>query len=162
VSGPGPDVDLGTALEFLSRPGPRNMYLFVNRPDGTVGGWPMLSNFRDGQLEFTTYRKSAKTRAVFADPRLCMVVLPPAGDDDPRALAVWGVATESDDPLAFLQTNQQGTVPISVPGEIRTNVAARLEGGKRVVFRVAVHRAAFCDRPGRSSSPTQEANDAPS
>jgi Pyridoxamine 5'-phosphate oxidase len=122
------------------------VYLVVRRPDGTPMGYPMVGRWQDGALEFSTYRKSAKVRAVERDDRVCCLVVPRDRSDDNRVLAVWGHAAMGDAGRQRWQealNKRDGGAGIEVPAAIRAKVADRLSESKRGILRVDVERAAF-------------------
>jgi hypothetical protein len=120
---------------------PVSLFLFMRRPDGTVIGYPMTGIPRDGAIEFTTYRKAAKARYLAADDRVCVVIV---DDDDPASgVALWG-RSHRIDPAGFIPAIP-GAGPTDVPDAVIDTVRERLEGGKRVVFRIEVDRS----RPSR-------------
>ncbi len=117
------------------------MFLFMRRPDDTVIGYPMTGIPRDGAIEFTTYRKAAKARYLAADDRVCAVIV---DDDDPASgVALWG-RSRLIDPAGFIPARPEAG-PTDVPDAVIDTVRERLEGGKRVVFRIEVDRS----RPSR-------------
>jgi len=116
---------------------PVSMFLFLKRPDDTVSGYPMTGIPRAGAVEFTTYRKAAKTRYLAADDRVCVVVVE---DDDPASgIAFWGRCHRID--AAGFIPARPGAGPTAVPDDVIDTVRERLESGKRVAFRIELDRA---------------------
>lgn len=113
------------------------LFLLVRRPDGSPTGYPMTGLFRDGDIEFTTYRKAAKARYLLADDRVCCVI--PDGAEG--GVAVWGHAVPVASDAFADAARHAGPAPLDVPSTVRDSVRDALEGGKRMVFRVQVERA---------------------
>lgn len=126
------------------------LFLVVRRPDGSPTGYPMTGIFHDGDIEFTTYRKSAKARYLLADDRVCCVI--PGGAE--AGVAVWGHAVPVP-PDAFAgAARHAGPAPLEVPSTVRESVRDALESGKRIVFRVRVERARDVRLPERHDGET--------
>ena len=113
--------------------------MLARRSDGTPTGWPMILMIRDGQLEITTYRKAAKSKALLADDRVCCVV--PDPEVPGRGVAIAGRARPwtSEGFLANVGAAEQDS-PIPVPDSVRQSVRERLSDEKRMVFRIDVER----------------------
>jgi hypothetical protein len=125
------------------------MFLFLRRPDNSVVGYPMTGIPRDGAIEFTTYRKTAKTRYLAEDNRVCVVIV---DDDDPASgVALWG-RSRPVDPAGFIPASPDGA-PIDVPDGVIDTVRERLDSGKRLVFRIEIDRS----RPPRRVAVDAEA-----
>lgn len=111
-------------------------FLFVNRRDGGVTGWPMTLLWRDdGAVYFNTYRASAKARLLGRDGRVG--VLAEHGD---RALVLAGeahlVPQEEAAPMFGAMVRTDGFVP----PEQAARTVQRLVEGKRCLFRVTPRR----------------------
>jgi hypothetical protein len=92
---------------------------------------------RDGAIEFTTYRKSAKARYLAEDDRVCVVIV---DDDDPASgVALWG-RSRLVDPAGFIPARPDAA-PIDVPDGVISTVRERLDSGKRLVFRIELDRS---------------------
>ena len=116
---------------------PMSMFLFLTRPDDSVVGYPMTAIPRDGAIEFTTYRKSAKARYLAEDNRVCLVIV---DDDNPASgLALWG-RSRLVDAAGFIPATP-GAAPIDVPDRVIDTVRERLDSGKRLVFRIELDRS---------------------
>ena len=116
---------------------PVSMFLFLTRPDNSVVGYPMTGIPRDGAIEFTTYRKSAKARYLAEDDRVCAVIV---DDNNPASgLALWG-RSRLVDPAGFNPATP-GATPIDVPDGVIETVRERLDSGKRLVFRIELDRS---------------------
>lgn len=116
---------------------PMAMFLFLRRPDGTVVGYPMTGIPRDGAIEFTTYRKSAKARYLAEDDRVCVLIVE---DGAPASgLALWGHSRPVD-AAGFIPATP-GASRTAVPDSVIDTVRERLDSGKRLVFRIDVDRS---------------------
>ncbi|MEX0665703.1 MAG: pyridoxamine 5'-phosphate oxidase family protein [Acidimicrobiia bacterium] len=118
--------------------------LVTLRDDGSPTVHPMLALWREGALWFNTYRKSAKTRNIERDPRVCCLVL--GGDDDlvPPAVVVHGTAElmAPGTPLPGGDT-RPAVNPAGVSSGIVRKVADRVGTAKRIMFRVEPTRVGF-------------------
>jgi hypothetical protein len=112
-------------------------FLLVRRPDGSPTGYPMTGFFRDGAVEFTTYRRSAKARYLLDDDRVCCVVPDESGAG---GVALWGHAVPTD-PAGFTVGGQVDG-PMVVPDAVVDSVRQALDAGRRMVFRVDIERSA--------------------
>ena len=120
------------------------LFLLVRRPDGTPTGYPMTAVFRDGVLEFSTYRKAAKSRYLLADDRVCCVI--PDPEVPGRGVALYGRAHPTDGSAFAAGTEAGEARPMEVPAEVREKVRDRVESDKRLVFRVEVERRTEIER----------------
>ena len=108
-------------------------FLFANRSNGSVTGWPMTPLWRDDAYVYVnTYRSSVKARVLVRDPRVGLLV---TGAD--RALAVIGDAELVDQveaaPMFPSMVRTDGFVSV----EQAARTVQRLQEGKRCLFRIA-------------------------
>jgi hypothetical protein len=113
------------------------MFMLVRRPDGSPTGYPMTGLWRDGDIEFTSYRKAPKARYLAADDRVCLVI--PDDSDPTGGVAVWGHARPTEEHGFFDAPKPEGSF-IEVPASVAHKVKDRLESNKRMVFRVQIER----------------------
>lgn len=107
-------------------------FLFANRRDGSVTGWPMTPLWRDdAHVYFNTYRTSVKARVLVRDPRVGLLVV--HGD---RALAVTGDAHMIDQADAAPMFPSMVRTDGFVSAEQAARTVERLQQGKRCLFRV--------------------------
>jgi hypothetical protein len=120
------------------------MFMLVRTTDGRPTGYPMTGLFRDGVLQITTYRKSAKARSLLADDRVCCVVPDPGRAG--LGVRLIGRAVPGDATVFAVSTQSKGAA-IDVPDEVRATVRDRLASDKRMVFRIDVERAETIGAP---------------
>jgi len=107
-------------------------FLFANRRDGSLTGWPMTPLWRnDAHVYFNTYRTSVKARVLVRDPRVGLLVV--RGD---RALAVIGDAQMVDPTEAAPMFPAMVRSDGFVSPEQAARTVERLQQGKRCLFRV--------------------------
>jgi hypothetical protein len=133
-----PDV-----VEFLGRH--NQVFLLTRRADGWPTGYPMVGNYHDNGIEFSTYRASAKVARVMRDGRASCLVVPRDQAEDARSLWIRGaarilanataLAPPAPTPSSGLGTR---TSDLRVPEQVAAKVALRHEEGKRCVLRVEV------------------------
>lgn len=114
----------------------KRSFLFANRRDGTPTGWPMTPlDHDDGCIYFNTYRKSVKASVMRRDPRVSAVI---EGDFDGkrRTLAVSGDAELMDQSEAASMFESMVRTDGFVPAEQVATTVARLQAGKRCLFRI--------------------------
>jgi hypothetical protein len=114
------------------------LFMVVRRSEGGPTAYPMTGLSRDGVLEITTYRKSAKARYLLSDDRVCCVLPDPhrAG----RGLALYGRATPAPAGDFAAGTTSRTSATMHVPDEVVATVRDRLQSQKRMVFRIDVER----------------------
>jgi hypothetical protein len=127
-----PDV-----IEFLSQHD--QVFLLTRRGDGWPTGYPMVGNYRDDGIEFSTYRASAKVARVMRDGRASCLVVPRDQAEDARSLWVRGAATIREG-VPPARSPARGS-DLGVPDDVAAKVTRRLEEGKRCVLRVEVSEA---------------------
>ena len=121
-------------------------FLFALRPDGSPTGWPMTSEFREGELTFSTYAKSLKARvctqagiaaalAVRRDAARVVRAVCAEGTVTVRAPEGGGPGVRSRDGLAALGA-------MEVPEDIRVRVESAEREGKRAVLALDVSAGA--------------------
>lgn len=107
-------------------------FLFANRRDGSLTGWPMTPLWRnDAHVYFNTYRSSVKARVLVRDPRVGLLVV--QGD---RALAVTGDAQLVDPTEAVPMFPSMVRTDGFVSPEQAARTVQRLVEGKRCLFRI--------------------------
>jgi len=115
---------------FLARA--MRSFLFANRRDETLTGWPMTLLWRDdGHVYFNTYRSSVKAQVLLRDPRVGVLAL--HGD---RALAITGDAQLVDQVDAAPMFPTMVRTDGFVSAEQAARTVQRLLEGKRCLFRV--------------------------
>jgi hypothetical protein len=128
------------ALAFIAHH--PHVYLLTRRPDGFPTGYAMTSQVRDGCVEFSTYRASAKVRYIMRDGTASVLA---AGEDgDPTVVIVHGSVTLHED--ASWGDGQDGSAArrgsaAPVPPAITQKVNDRHASGKRIVLRLRVEGA---------------------
>jgi hypothetical protein len=121
-------------VAFLERH--NQVFLLTHRADGWPTGYPMVGTHRDGGIEFSTYRASAKVTRVLRDGVASCLVVPRDADGEPTCLWLRGPASLRE-PGPSPAPGRTGPVP-SVPPEIADQVARRVADGKRGVLRIEV------------------------
>jgi hypothetical protein len=107
-------------------------FLFANRRDGSLTGWPMTPLWRDdAYVYFNTYRSSAKARMLVRDARVGLLVL--HGD---RALVVTGDAQMVDQAEAAPMFPSMVRTDGFVSPDQAARTVQRLVEGKRCLFRI--------------------------
>ena len=107
-------------------------FLFANRRDGSLTGWPMTPLWRDDEHVYVnTYRASVKARVLVRDPRAALLVV-----HGSRALAVTGDAVLVDPAEAAPMFPSMVRTDGFVPPEQAARTVQRLQEGKRCLFRV--------------------------
>jgi CTP:molybdopterin cytidylyltransferase MocA len=120
------------ALELLEQHA--RCFLLTLRKDGSPTAHPMTALLDAGRLAFTTYRKSAKTRNLERDPRLCALLLDGYGSDAdgrPRGFEVRGTAeirTSEGLPSGGVRPGAMGDTSAAVSERVN----ARMKEGRRV------------------------------
>ena len=136
------------ALAFLAEQA--HVYLLGRRPDGYPTGYAMMGRVRDGGVEFSTYRASAKVRNLVRDGVASILAVSEVAEDD-RVLHAEGPVAVLDG-TAWLDAARgempagPSSGPRAVPSEITDTVAARHASGKRCVLRVTIEQARFSRR----------------
>jgi hypothetical protein len=128
------------------------MFLVVSRADGSPTIYPMVGLYRDGGLECSTYRKSAKVTRVLHSPQVSALITATEGSDDRRVLLVRGRAVVNDPvPTAGAAAGAPSPTVPGVPAEVVDRAAAAMQSQKRCVIRLVPDDAAFvaAARPGR-------------
>jgi hypothetical protein len=129
---PEPDV-----VEFIGRH--NQVFLLTHRDDGWPTGYPMVGNSRDGGVEFSTYRASAKVARVVREGHASCLVVPRDGSGDDRCLWIAGAAGIRDDTEASAaRTSEPGAAGLAVPADIAAKAALRMHEGKRCLMRVEI------------------------
>jgi hypothetical protein len=136
-------VTVGDALAFIAEN--PHVYLLAHRPDGYPTGYAMMARVRDGFVEFSTYRASAKVGNLLRDGVAGVLAL--SEENDGLVLFAEGPVTVVEgsswaDPIAG-SGNGAGPQSPSVPIEVTEKVRERHGSGKRMVLRVALERASF-------------------
>lgn len=107
-------------------------FLFANRRDGSLTGWPMTPLWRDDAYVYVnTYRTSVKARVLMRDPRASLLVV--HGD---RALAITGDAELVDQAVAAPMFPSMVRTDGFVSPEQASRTVRRLQEGKRCLFRL--------------------------
>jgi len=142
----GGDASVDEALAFIAAH--PHVYLLGRRADGFPTGYAMMSKVRDGAVEFSTYRASAKVRNLLRDGHAGILAVSKVDDavlsaTGPVTLADsrhWLDADPSDGPTVTPDFRP------SVPSDIGTKVAARHDDGRRCVLRVTIERAHYASK----------------
>jgi Pyridoxamine 5'-phosphate oxidase len=121
-------------VAFLERH--NQVFLLTHRADGWPTGYPMVGTHRDGGIEFSTYRASAKVTRVLRDGAASCLVVPRDAEAEPTCLWLRGPASLRE-PGSSRASRQAGPVP-PVPPEVAQQVARRLADGKRALLRVEI------------------------
>ena len=125
-----------------------HVYLLARRSDGFPTGYAMTARARtrEGCVDFSTYRASAKVKNLLRDGTAGIV----ASDEDPsggRVLFAEGPLTLLDGAAWTTDEDQPeatgAKLGVDVPAEIVDKVGRRHQDGKRVVLRVRIERARF-------------------
>ncbi len=131
---------IAEALRFVAAH--PHVFLLARRRDGFPTGYAMMARVRNGCVEFSTYRASAKVRNVQRDGWAS--VLACTGGHEPLVLVASG-------PVEVLEDVGWGLDPVgepsgpaaTVPREVTETVRARHSSGTRVVLRLRVEHARF-------------------
>lgn len=117
------------------------VFLLTHRADGWPTGYPMVGNYRDGGVEFNTYRASAKVTRVLREARAAGLVVPRDDSPDRRCLWFAGPAAIREDVRGLGAepgaAPPRGSLP-TVADDVVANVARKLAEGKRCILRVEV------------------------
>jgi hypothetical protein len=121
-------------------------FLFALRPDGSPTGWPMTSEFQDGELTFSTYAKSPKVRVCVQAGMATALVLRRDGTSVVRAVCAEGTVSlrppEAGGPAVRSRDGQAAAGAMEVPADIRARVEAAEREGKRLVLALDVSAGA--------------------
>jgi hypothetical protein len=131
--------DAVALLHFLERN--RRSFIFCLDEARRPIGYAMNHlGYRDGELLFTTYRKSAKVGHLLADPQLTCTVTSEHPDDAGRWVTLRGIALiyapTADDIEVLMPASGSGDRRVAP--EVGHKVRDRLLSGKRVLIRMAV------------------------
>ncbi len=119
------------------------MFLVVARGDGSPTIYPMVGLYRDGGVECSTYRKSAKVTRVLRAPQISALITAAEGSDDRRVLLVRGRAVvHSPSTMAGVAGGVNPSAK-EVPAEVVARAAAAMESQKRCVIRLEPESATF-------------------
>jgi hypothetical protein len=132
-----PDV-----VEFLEQHD--QVFLLTHRADGWPTGYPMVGTYRDGGLEFSTYRASAKVARVLRDEVASCLVVPRGQNRDRTCLWLAGPATIRD--TGSSPARRRRAPAPHVPPEVADLVARRIEDGKRCLLRVGIDVTRWVER----------------
>ena len=132
------------ALDFVAEH--PHVYLLARRPDGYPTGYAMLARVRDGFVDFSTYRASAKVKNLLRDGVAGILALSDGPDGQVELLAE-GTVTMLEEG-SWTQTTgglvgRSGQAGPNVPPDVADKVRDRHETGKRIVLRVNLFRARF-------------------
>jgi hypothetical protein len=126
-------------------------FLFALRADGSPSGWPMTSEFRDGELTMSTYLKAPKARVCAAAGYATALVVRRHGDDLAQAVCVSAPISlrqpEPGGPVARSQNDVPGAGALAVPDHILQGVERAEQEGKRVVLAMDVTNAKVWSHP---------------
>jgi hypothetical protein len=117
------------------------MFLIVARGDGSPTVYPMVGLYRDGGVECSTYRKSAKVTRVLRAPQISALIMANEASDDRRVLLVRGRAVVNS--ATTLAGAARGDAPAKVPDAVVKRAAAAMESQKRCVIRLEPESAMF-------------------
>jgi hypothetical protein len=144
-----PQRDAVTVSEALAFIGAHpHVFLLARRSDGFPTGYAMMSRVRDGGVEFSTYRSSAKVRNLLREGVAGILAAAEAPGDD-RVVFAEGAVSVLD---GGVWGNGGGAAAAgaspAVPEAIVETVGARHASGKRCVLRVTIEAARFSRRLG--------------
>lgn len=118
----------------------RLTFIFAFRSDGSPTGWPMTSEYLDGELTMSTYAKAVKTRVLASAGHLTAVVVQREGGNVADAVAfsapVQVRQPGSGGPTSRSANQAPGEAALEVPAEIKAGVDRAEASGKRVVLSV--------------------------
>jgi hypothetical protein len=121
-------------------------FLFALRPDGSPTGWPMTSEYQEGELTFSTYAKSPKARVCAQAGVAAALVVRRKGARVVRAVCTEGTvslrAPEAGGPGGRSRDGQAAASAMEVPEDIRIRVETAERDGKRVVLTLDVSAGA--------------------
>jgi hypothetical protein len=121
-------------------------FLFALRPDGSPAGWPMTSEFRAGELTFSTYARSPKARVCTQAGIAAALAVRRDGARVVRAVCAEGTvsvrAPETGGPGARSRDGRAAASAMEVPEDIKARVETAEREGKRVVLALDVSAGA--------------------
>ncbi len=118
-------------------------FLVVSRGDGSPTIYPMVGLYRDGGVECSTYRKSAKVTRVLRAPRISALITAAEGSDDRRVLLVRGRAVVDNPQTMGAVSRGMDPGAKQVPDAVVARAAAAMESRKRCVIRLEPESATF-------------------
>lgn len=113
----------------------RRSFIVTLRRDGSPTAHAMTALDAGDALLFNTYRKSAKTRNIQRDPRVCAVYLDGYESETPSGFAVEGTAGIHE---ANEMPGTRGDAPVSE--DVARRATDRLQSGKRILIHVTPER----------------------
>jgi hypothetical protein len=137
------DESLQDALSFVA--GHPHVFLTATRADGYPTAYAMNAQVRDGAVQFSTYRASAKVRNIVRDGRAGLVVV---DDETGTTLSARGTAELVTGDEWLRDGGTRGGRAPTAPAEIVDKVAERHRSGKRVVLKLTLTEARFSTPPG--------------
>jgi hypothetical protein len=136
------------ALDFISQH--PHVFLLGRRADGFPTGYAMMSKVREGAVDFSTYRSSAKVKNLMRDGVAGILAASEAPDDErvvfaegPVSLLEGGRWLDDDDEASGRPSSRFRP---AVPAAIVETVGSRHDSGKRCVLRVTIEQARFSKR----------------
>jgi hypothetical protein len=143
-----PGHPLGEAEEAFLQSHTRT-FLMVSRGDGSPTCYPMVGLFRDGAIECSTYRKSAKVTRILRSPNVsALITTDPATPD--LALLVRGTASIADPAVTTTPPETADPRPqgqLNAPRAVIDRAQQAMRMGKRCVIRLVPERATFLPGP---------------
>ncbi|MCU1456393.1 MAG: hypothetical protein JWL73_485 [Actinomycetia bacterium] len=118
-------------------------FLIVARGDGSPTIYPMVGLYRDGGVECSTYRKSAKVTRVLRSPQISALITAAEGSDDRRVLLVRGRAVVNDPSTMAAVVGGVNPSAKKVPDAVVKRAAAAMANQKRCVIRLEPESAVF-------------------
>lgn len=136
-------AELAEALTFIAEH--PHVYLLARRGDGYPTGYAMTAKVKEGAVEFSTYRSSAKVKNLVRDGVAGILAASEAVGDDRVVLVHGPVSVVDENRLEQSEVARPGpdVTGRPVPREITDKVAARHQSGKRCVLRVTIATARF-------------------
>ena len=126
-----------------------HVHLLARRADGYPTGYPMTARVRDGAVEFSTYRASAKVRNLLRDGVAGIVATDEASG---RVLVAEGPVDQAEGSswadVADRGPSAPSRLAAAVPGDVTDKVGRRHREGKRIVLRVRIEAARFSEAVG--------------
>ena len=120
-------------------------FLFTTRADGSPTCHPMIGLYKEGNLYFNTYRKSAKTRNAQRDSQATCLVTTKWNDPNFRAVIFRGSASVLEgQEMPDRPRPRAGINPVPQGVSGRSN--DRLKSGKRILIEVTPTEALLLEK----------------